>query len=125
MGEKYVFHNSEEAEAFEKEIAELVAKDEAGVHIANPDRFQVFRTAYEMVRSCVGGNDVNVKYGMNEPFPSTSYITIEGKSVITHEPETLMKAMRMASNIEIYALTDGNVCIDLAFHSMTRKAREE
>ena len=123
MGEKYVFHNSEEAEAFEKEIAELVAKDEAGVHVVNPDRFQVFRTAYEMVRSCVDGKDVKVDFRMNEPYPSSSYIFIEGKNVTTKDTGTLMRAMRTVSNIDIYPMTNGKVHIDLGFNGMTRKAQ--
>ena len=123
MGEKYVFQSSSDAEAFEKEIAELVAKDESGVSVANPERFHLFRTAFEMVRSCFEGEDVKVDFRMNEPYPSSSYIFIEGKNVTTKDAGTLMRAMRMASNIDIYPMTNGKVHIDLGFDGMTRKVQ--
>ena len=102
-------------------LAEKIAKDESGVFVVDPERVKEFTELYRTVRNVTKGCGVKVEYEIGKPFPSMGYVSLIGKSVEVTDPALFAKAARLASNIEVYTLTNGKTKIDFTFHGLTVK----
>lgn len=108
-------------DSFIKDLADNVAKDENGFSILNLRRVKELEYTYNVLKSIVKGNRVQLAYEMNAPYTSMGYISIIGKGINITEPELFTKAAQLASNVEMYPKVDGTVQINFTFHGLTRK----
>lgn len=101
-------------------LAREIEKDEAKTSILNPTRVQEMRRALSLLRCVKPGRGVSVTYQLHAPMHSMGCITIQGPEIEFDDHAAFTQAIGLASNADFYPLADGGVCIDLAFHGITK-----
>ena len=101
-------------------IAEEIKRDEAKTAFLNPERVLDMRTVLSLLRCIRSGKDLSISYQLNAPFKSMGCITVEGRNITITDPESFRKAVDIASNVDIYPLANGWVCMDFTFHGLTK-----
>lgn len=116
--------------AAEKELAEfdpfiialgnVIQACESRQCIVNPQRLQEFQEAYRILETIAEENGALLTYKLHEPFKSMGSISLQGADLVFENPEALAKAISLASNMEVYPLTDGTIRMGFAFHGLTQ-----
>ena len=126
MNNNFETHEFEREEAF-KEFDrfidvikdELLAADEKP-RIINPYRIAQMQLAYALLKKSVNEMmDVKLSYELYEPFKSMGSISLEGDSLEFYNSELFSYAVKLADNMEVYALKGDRVRMSLAFHTIT------
>ena len=104
-----------------KYISDEIEKSEDGISVMDPGRVQDIGVVYNVMKSVVKGTGIRVTYELNAPYSSMGSVSVTGKGINVSEPSLFVKAVKLASNMEIYPKVDGTVVIDLTFHRLTRR----
>ena len=111
----------EEARAAEQELARDIALQEEGVHVTNPRKLQSLQAVYKLLKYITTGKNLQISCELNKPFISMAYIEVVGNGLHFSHPEWFVLCMRLASNTELYARTDGKTQINFTFNCFTDK----
>lgn len=103
------------------EIAEL--PERAGpmprAFVPNPARFRQLKEAYRALRQAVleASLDARIDWGMEEDLFS-AYITVRAKFLQIDDVRAFLKGLAYADDIEIFAISDREVIIDITFYNV-------
>lgn len=101
-------------------LGEAVAEDESRMSIINPMKLRQISLAYKVLKYIMRGTDAKVTYQLHQPFHSTGFVSVVGKEIRFQHPTWMVKLAELASNVEVYPLTGGNVRLNYTFHGLTR-----
>ena len=99
--------------------AEEIAEDESRTSIINPFRVKQLLFIYKAMKYMMRGRRVKVSYKLHEPYQSMGSVSITGADIELKNPAWFSKAVKFASNFEVYPKTDGTVCMTFTFHNLT------
>lgn len=100
-------------------LGNKIEADENRTAIVNPHRVQQVLCTYEILKRLTRGTNAKVIYDLYEPYKSMGVVSVIGSDLIFGNTEWFTKAMKLASNFEVYSKTDGTVQVDFTFHSLT------
>lgn len=101
-------------------IGEIIEDDESKDAVINPVKYHQIRFVYMVMKYLTKGQNVTVSYKLNEPYRSMGSVTVEGKEATFIQSEWFSRAVGFASNVDIYALINGNVRITFTFHGLVK-----
>lgn len=102
-------------------LAEEIKRDEAKTAFLNPARIRDMRDALSCLRCLWASSGLSITYQLHAPVKSMGCITVEGREIVIRDPSAFTHAVELASNVDIYPLADGGVCMDFAFHGLTKQ----
>ena len=102
-------------------ISEGLKPKNGDVSILNPDGMKKFAAVYNAVKSSLQTPYAKITYGINEPYPGSGFIRIEGSKIVFNKTNILMSGARLASNFEVYPLSNGNVRMAFTFSGLILK----
>lgn len=100
-------------------LGNKIEADENRTAIVNPHRVQQVLCTHEILKRLTRGTNAKVVYDLYEPYKSMGIVSVIGSNLMFENTEWLIKAMKLASNFEVYPKTDGTVQIDFTFHGLT------
>ena len=101
-------------------LAKQIEEEEARPAIINPVGMARIMEAYRILADSMEELGAEVTYELHEPLKSFGSINITSSDYIITNTEEFGRAVLLASNCEVYARTDGNICISLGFHGLTK-----
>ena len=103
-------------------LLQEIQADESRTSVLNERRMRDIMTAYSLMKRIAAENSKNacLTYKLHEPFGSMGSISLTGKEITLKHVSWFMKATKLASNFEIYPLTNGNLKMTLTFHGLTK-----
>jgi len=104
-----------------KTVADAVDAEDNRASIVNHDKVKLVLRIYHLLKRLSG---VKVTYKLNEPFKSMGSVSVVGKNIIFNNPEIFTAASRLASNVDIFPKTDGNIQVDFTFHGLIQLTKE-
>lgn len=96
-----------------------IESDEAKVTLLNMDRLRQLEFTYLVMQYLTKGTDANVTYKLYEPFKTMGSVFVEGKLLEFDRPKWFARAAELASNVDIYPLTNDAVRLTFTFHGLT------
>lgn len=102
-----------------KEILSQIEREENAPAIINPDKILQMQVAHKILKQVAKGTGAKVTYKLHKPFKSMGSVSILGKNIKFDNPEWFIRLSKLASNVDIYPRTDGNIMIDFTFHGLT------
>lgn len=115
---KNEFNEANDLDELIDSIGKWILEDESKPGVLNPIRLQQMRFAYAVLKRAMESNGATIKYSIHEPFKSMGSITVEGSQLEFTDCKWLGRAMEFASNVEVYPLSSGGVCLVLTFHGL-------
>lgn len=116
------FDETDEAQfaEFDKLIEHIRGLPAHGLSMLNIERVRDVKATYGIVKKAMldAGCDANVKFGYGGLTESFAYVEIEGNSVQFMDMESLSMAAKLANNIEVYTLVNGNVRMTFGFNDL-------
>ena len=104
-------------------VQNQVVADESRPAIINPYRLKHIAHTYKLMRYMTNGTDAEVSYKLHEPFQSMGSVTVEGDDILigssSQAIQWFLGAAKLASNFEVYPLTNGKVRMTFTFHGLT------
>lgn len=133
MNERDIFKNQEFDFLSEEEkaemndgvilgLGELINAEQEGTHITDFERVREMLAAYKIIKGVSKSKGVKVAIELNQPYVSMGNISITGRDVVIYDSEDFLRAVKLASNLDIYPKTNGTVRVTLTFHGLTKKA---
>jgi len=130
-------------EAENKEIDELTAEDKQAfeivdkliemykewsssgnfIEVTNPLKEKLVKAVYEFMCNLTKGTNAKVTYSLNSPLTGSGCVSVNSSELCFINPRKLTPLMKLASNVDIYAKTDGSVQMDMTFNQVTRKIK--
>lgn len=101
-------------------LTEIIRKQETGPQILDVKRVQEMQRADEVIKKAVTGEDVEFFCEVNKPVLSVGSISVEGKILAVADPNWFHVVASLASNMEIYPLTNGKTLMTFTFHGLTK-----
>ena len=118
------FSSEEEIEKMMDELVsslgEVIAADESKTAILVPNKLQQMQFVHSVVKYLMKGTNAKVTYVLNSPFKSMGSIFLEAKEIKFADMKWLGRIMKLANNVDIYPLTNGNVKMAITFHGLVR-----
>lgn len=114
------FENEEQIDEMLGNLMEMIEAEEEKPAVLNPIRLQQMQFAYGVLRFLTRGVDAKMDYRLNEPVKSMGSITVEAKVLPFSNAEWFCRSVEFASNVEVYALTNGKVRMTLTFHNLAK-----
>ena len=108
----------EEIEETIRELAMMIEEQESEPQVLNVPRMLQMVHAYKQLQS-IACDDWKITTMVHKPHTSMGVITIEAEDIIFEQMATLCSALANASNVDIYALTNGNIRMTITFHGIT------
>lgn len=103
-----------------KEILKKIKENLANPTVDIPEKEEQVKNVYEVMKKISKGEDLDIRYGLHDPFPSLGYVSFEGKSIEIKDPLVFSEVSKCAANLNIYPKTNGKVCLDLTFHGLAK-----
>lgn len=100
-------------------IAKIAAQEDAEDHERVPGKVEAIDLCCDYLQRTVTGAKVTSVIGA--PYKSMGYISLVGKDIKFDSSETFLAVASIASNVEVYPMTDGNVRINFTFHGIARR----
>jgi len=111
--------NENELDAIMQEVAEKARKLQKRPQLLNPVRLRQMYLAHSALQKAVAGHAVEITYELHEPSVDSGSISIVGKNICFVDLDAFFEAIKLANNLDMYTRTDGTVCIDFVFYSLT------
>lgn len=111
--------DEEEMESLINYIQELPGLNDGDVSVTNPQKAKAIMNTYKILKYITKNSGAKVTCELNEPCNSMGSVTVVGKKLIFDKPELFSVLARVASNVDIYTKTNGDVQIDFTFHNLT------
>ncbi|MFA7636852.1 MAG: hypothetical protein WCX81_03720 [Monoglobales bacterium] len=102
-----------------KFIGEKLEEKNSKDAVINPDRMQLVLQVYRAVKCLTKGTGAKVTYILNEPYIDSGCVEVIGKDLTFSKSQLFLDTIRLASNFNVYAKTDGTVSMDLTFNGLT------
>lgn len=115
----------EYADAALKYIGEMLKKDDVGIYVLNPERCTELYYAFKKVKKVIRGRGCKAKIRLNTPTITMGYIEIEGEELSFLNSTDMIEAMKLASNVDVYPKTNGKIKMDLGFHGINKRVKED
>jgi hypothetical protein len=113
------FKSEKEVETAIRECVEKArASGTDGAYMAVPERIQILSNVYKICKFMSKGCRAKVTYELHQPFEYMGSVTITAPSLRYSSSEWFLKVVELASNVEIYARTDGKINVDLTFYGL-------
>lgn len=122
MENNFDFEANESFEELDNAVlatGEMLLAEDNKDSIINPLKVKQISLVYNEMKNLCKGKDIQVTYTLHQPLKSMGCISLLGKDISFTQTKRFIKACNIASNIDIYPKTDGNVRIDLTFHGLT------
>lgn len=103
-------------------VADIIENEESGVSFANTKRIGEFYTCSELIRYALNGEGIDISVIAHDKFASVGTIRVTGKRFSVTDTPLFARALRMASNYEMYPRLDGTLVLALTFYGLTDKA---
>lgn len=100
-----------------EQLLESVKKGNAEILVI--ERYWDIINAYKTLRSVVKGIS-EMFWELHEPFNSMGSISIIGKKLSIKDTKQFIKAVKLASNFNVYPRTDGTARMDFTFYGLTK-----
>ena len=113
---------SEQLKEILSSVAEIIENEESGVSFANAQRVGEFYACGEMIRYALDGDGIDISVIAHDKFASVGTIRVIGRRFSVTDTQLFAKALRMASNYELYPRLDGALVLALTFYGLTEKA---
>ena len=101
-------------------FGKMVQEDEAKRTTPDEEREQMVKDVCEITQEIVTGENVKVTYKLHEPFPSSGYVEVRGKDITVKRPDILAEIMKLAVNIDVCCLANGDVVMNIGFSGLTK-----
>ena len=100
-------------------VGELIEKEDQQAQILNFPRVKQLEFALEALKILLKDQDVKITSKLNEPFKSMGSVSVEGKNIMFSRTKWFNRVAGVASNVEVYPLTNGNIRMTFTFHGLT------
>lgn len=110
-----------EMEAFLDCLGQCILEDEQQPGIINPLCYQQLQLSYHILQKHVANTDMELSYELHKPFNSMGSIRIVGDDLVFENCRWLARAIGFASNLEVYPLVTGKLCMVLTFHGLVKR----
>lgn len=118
------FTTDEEVEEMLNNLVAIVGRqvrtDDNKNMAVNQYRVQHVLYTYKMLKYITRGTKARVEYKLHEPYKSMGYVSITGANLLFNKSDWFIKAVKLASNFEVYPKTDGTVQMNFTFHGLTK-----
>lgn len=114
-------HFEKNADRFIDCIGEIIIQNESKPGVLNIARLKQMLECAELVKQIAQGCDAVVTVKLHEPYASMGCICMEVDSLECYNSQLLGKVITLATNVEIYATTQGHVCLVLTFHGLIKR----
>lgn len=101
------------------ELGIALEDEDSETQIMNLPRMKQLEFVYEALKILLQDQDVDITYKLNEPFKSMGSVSAEGRCLAFRYPMWFNRAAAMASNLEVYPLTNGKLRMTFTFHGLT------
>lgn len=101
------------------DLGNQVTESESRASMINPNRLKQIALSYNALKYLTQKTDTKVSYMLHEPFQSVGCISVEGKDISFSNTKLFVKICQLASNVDVYPLTNGCTKMDLTFHKLT------
>lgn len=99
---------------------ELEKEEKDIIRVSRPDKVRDILQAYKILKYLTQGTKTKVKLELNEPFASSGCVCVIGRNISFTDSKLFMQAVKLADNLDVYPLTNGNIQMDLGFHNLTK-----
>ena len=106
-------------DAIIEDLKEFWIEGSFTVSVQNTPQVCNLLSVYNELKKIISGKNVKITYKLNEPFNFMGYIRITGESLVIKNTEKLNTLMRIAANVDVYPLTNGNLQFDFGFYRMS------
>lgn len=96
-----------------------VRNGEEKASVLNPHCYDRMCRVEAALRYVLQGQVVAISHKLNEPFQSMGSISVEGAAISFCSTRMFVKIAALASNAEVYPLTNGSVRLTFTFHGLT------
>lgn len=102
-----------------KELGKEISEEDRKMSVVNFKRLKEILFTYEAMKLL--GKEANAKVTLKlyKPFRSIGSVSLEGESLEFYNSELFAEAAKLASNVEAYPLTNGNIRMTFTFHGLT------
>ena len=100
-------------------VGKRIEEEDRQTQIINLPRVKQLEFAFEALKILLKDQDVSITTKLNEPFKSMGSVSVEGKTLIFSRTEWFNRIAKVASNIEVYPLTNGKLRMTFTFHGLT------
>lgn len=101
-------------------LAEMIMKEESTPSILNPFRLAQIMRSYKIIKNHLADEEMELSYALHDAFASIGTIHIEARGMQFYSSAWFREALKYASNMEVYPLTNGKVRMALTFHGLTK-----
>lgn len=101
-------------------IAKMIEEDQKCEYDKVYPKIEMVEKIYEATKKMFRGVQ-DSKLSFNDPFKGMGVITLTGKKIYCLMPDYFATISKAASNINIYAMTNGDVRIDFTFYGCEEK----
>lgn len=101
------------------DVDNLESEEYTSTSIINPKRVRELLYAYKLLKHSIEAKGVKVTYALNTPYSSMGCVRVTGKNLLFDSSDWFLAAIRLATNFNAYAKTDGTTQLDFTFHHLT------
>lgn len=87
--------------------------------VLNFQRLKELYVCYQLVQSVVDKSNTKISLELHKPVANMGYVEIKGKRINVTQPKKFVEICRLASNIEVLPMTDGNTVLNIGFNDIT------
>ena len=108
-------------------IREYLSSSKTGneIIVADPERMDEFYQSYELLSSAIDGGKRAFTSHIGRPCKTAGMFRIVGKNITFKDTESLYKLQKLATNFDVYPKTDGTVRMDIIFHHIFKRIKQE
>ena len=112
----------QEFDVIAEEFKRILEQSDNTAYVLDPKRFNEMDYVYRVMKKLVRGTGAKVTYDLGSGLtPSFGSVSVEGKIFGCTNSNLFCKAAAYADNMDVYAKTNGNVCIDFGFYRLAKK----
>lgn len=109
----------QELDLFIAELAAEILKDEEKPTVLSPGKYRQVEFVYKCMQYLMSGTNAEVSYKLFEPVKTMASVCVESDVIEIQDMRWFSRASKMASNVEVYPLTNGKVRMEFTFHGIT------
>lgn len=112
--------NESELDMLIAELAEMAKEEESGPSVLSIGKYKQVEFVYECMKYLMQGTDTKITYELFEPVKTMASVSVECEDIEINDVVWFSRAVRFASNVEVYPLTNGKLRMTFTFHDFTK-----
>lgn len=106
-------------------LGDDIEREENAPVMLNTQCFERMRRVEAGLKYVLKSQPVQISHKLHEPFKSMGSISVEGTDISFCNTHMFVKIAQLASNVEVYPLTNGTVRLTFTFHGLTTSLDKE